>query len=322
MLSLRRRPSLEVHVPVSPTPTFLNMAHYLTHSLRLRGGRYRDAPVVLTVGAAERDVGLADRHPWMATSGVEVRWVDEKLFGREGWYATACERFRHELRSDVVLLLDADTLIAGPLDDLVELAHRSGALCGVVAHVPPLSRSQWQAIYDSLGLGPLMTPCEHTGWGYMFQDESVRYCPPYFNLGVLAAPATIARRIGTELYELMGRVDAVERTHFRVQIAVSLAVTSLGLPYRTLPFRWNFANDPLLEALHAAELAHVRIIHLLRRHQFYKDELFATLEDVEAMLGRSDLRVINALTQRLLRELHPQVAADRSLGAPGRSVGP
>lgn len=29
-----RRPSLEVHVPISPTPIFLNLIHYLTHSLR------------------------------------------------------------------------------------------------------------------------------------------------------------------------------------------------------------------------------------------------------------------------------------------------
>ena len=62
------------------------------------------------------------------------------LFARESWYATACERFRYEFTSDVVLTLDADTLIAGPLDELVDEAYRTGAVCGVVAHVPPLSQ--------------------------------------------------------------------------------------------------------------------------------------------------------------------------------------
>ena len=315
MLFLRRHPTLEVHVPVSPTRTFLNMAHYLTRSLRVRGGRYRDAPIVLTVGAEKCDPNLARNHPWMADNGVEVRWIDEELFARESWYATACERFRYKFTSDVVLALDADTLIAGPLDGLVEEAHRTGAVCGVVAHVPPLSRrEQWQEIYNACGLGELKTPCQHTGWGYMFSDESLRYCPPYFNLGVLAAPSAAMRSIGSAIYDLMAAVDAVHRTMYRVQIAVSLAVTRFNLPFRALPFRWNFVNDPLLEALHADELGDVRIIHLLRRHQIHKDELFASLDNIEAMLARTDLRVINALAQRLLGELHPRVKAEDAAG--------
>lgn len=307
---LRRRPTLEVHLPVSPTPTFLNMAHYFTRSLRLRGGRYREAPVILTVGAEARDPDLARDHPWMADEGVEVRWVEPALFARETWYATASERFSYDFESDVVLALDADTLIAGPLDELVEEADRTGALCGVVAHVPPVSRrEQWQEIYRACGLGELKTPCQHTGWGYMFKDESLRYCPPYFNLGVLAAPAVVMRRIGGSIYDLMAAVDGVLRTSYRIQIAVSLAVTRFNLPFRAVPFRWNFVNDPLLEALHAEELSDVRIIHLLRNHQLYKNELYASLENVEEMLGRTDLRVINAAAQRLLREIHPLVKA-------------
>lgn len=298
-------------MPVSPTSTFLNMAHYLAHSLRLRGGHYRDAPIVLTVGAEKRDPDLARNHPWMADNGVEVRWIDESLFARESWFATASERFRYEFASDVVLALDADTLIVGPLDELIEEAHGARAVCGVVAHMPPLARrEQWQEIYRACGLGDLETPCEHTGWGYMFDDETLRYCPPYFNLGVLAAPAAAMRRIGGVVYDLMAAADAVQRTNYRAQIAVSLAVTRFALPYRALPFRWNFANDPLLEALHAKELSDVRIIHLLRKHQIHKNELYASLDNVEAMLARTDLRVINALAQRLLGEIHPRVKAE------------
>ena len=313
MRLFRRRPTLEVHVPVSPTPTFLNMAHYLTHSLRARGGRYRDAPIILSVGAEQRDPDLARNHPWMADNGVEVRWIDEEVFARESWFGTASERFRYEFASDVVLVLDADTLIFGPLDELVEEAHRAGAVCGVVAHLPPLPRrEQWQEMYRACGLGELETPCEHTGWGYMFDDETLRYCPAYFNLGVLAAPAAAMRRIGGAIYDLMAVADAVHRTVYRVQIAVSLAVTRFALPYRTLSFRWNFANDPLLEALHASELADVRIIHLLRKHQVHKVELYASLDNVEAMLARTDLRVINALAQQLLGEIHPRVKAEEA----------
>jgi hypothetical protein len=298
---------------VSPTPAFLNMAHYLVRSLRLHGGRYRDAPVILTVGDSHRDPALAARHAWLAATGVELRWVDEELFSRETWFATAVERFRYVFTSDVVLALDADVLIAGPLDELVDQCHDHGAVCGVVAHVPPLaSREEWQAIYDACDLGTVRTPCEHTGWGYMFSDDTLRHCPPYFNLGVLAAPAEAMATIGRDAYSLMRAVDAVRSTPYRAQIAVSLAVTRHGLPFRALPFRWNFVNDPLLEALHAEELPQLKIIHLLRRHQLHKSELYASLENVEAALERTDLRVINERAQQVLREVHPLVMADRS----------
>jgi len=298
-------------VPVSPNPTFLNMVHYLAASLRKNGGRYRDAPVIVTVGAESKDRDLARRHPWLADQGVELRWIDEQLFARESWYATACERFRYRFESDVVLQLDADVLIAGPLDELIETAHQANALCGVVAHVPPLpSRAHWRELYRACGLGDVVTPCEHTGWGYMFADPELRYCPPYFNLGVLAAPAAVMAKVGEAIYDLMSAVDQVERTSYRVQLAVSLAVVKFGLSYRALPFRWNFVNDPLLEALHAHELDHLRIIHLLRRHQIHKNEVFATFDALEAMLARPDLRVINAQAQRLLGEVHPQVKAE------------
>ena len=71
--------------------------------------------------------------------------------------------------------------------------HDSSPVLTVAAYVA--RREQWQDIYRAVGLGSSFeTPCEHTGWGYMFQDESMRYCPPYFNLGVLAAPAVQRRR--------------------------------------------------------------------------------------------------------------------------------
>jgi hypothetical protein len=108
----------------------------------------------------------------------------------------------------------------------------------------------------------------------------------------------------------MAAVDAAHRTIYRAQIGVSLALTRLGLSFRTLPFRWNFANHHLLEAIHADELGDVRVIHLLSGHQVNKEELYASLDNIEAMLARTDLRVNNALAQRLLGEIHPLVKAE------------
>src|SRR5262249_59875901 len=114
---------------------------------------------------------FADDHPWMAENGVEVRWIDEALFARESWLATAAERFRHRFTADVVLALDADTLIVRPLDPLIEETHRTGALGGVIAHQPPFaSREQWQALYHAVGLVGLTTSCPPTRGGDKFPD--------------------------------------------------------------------------------------------------------------------------------------------------------
>ena len=58
---LRRRPTLEVHVPMSPTPSFLYQLRCLTHSLRRFGGAYRDSPVIaMWAGIRRRAAGRSD----------------------------------------------------------------------------------------------------------------------------------------------------------------------------------------------------------------------------------------------------------------------
>src|SRR4051812_5830315 len=76
----RSRPSLEIHIPISPTPTFLNMVRCLALSLRRHGGAYRDAPIIATAGDRDIDPTLAQRLPWLASCGVELRWAPREDF--------------------------------------------------------------------------------------------------------------------------------------------------------------------------------------------------------------------------------------------------
>lgn len=312
---MSQRPTLEIHVPISPTPLFANMVHALVRSLRRFGGAYSAAPVVVTIGDAQVDPSFEAAHPWMRQLGVEVRWLDPELFARHSFYATAVERFRHATTADMLLHLDADVLIAAPLDPLIELCWEQKALGGLIAHAAPFKKNEeWQQLYDALGLGQVLAPYEHTGWGYMRTDPSVRFTPPYFNLGVLAMHASVSRRLGEVVYELMAQVDRVVDTFFKCQIAVSLAVVREHLPYVCLPMRYNFANDPLLEALHASELPHLTILHLLRDHQGVdKQRVFASLGAMEALAAREDLKVVNLRARDVLREVLPLIRADRGL---------
>ncbi|MDQ5844933.1 MAG: hypothetical protein M3539_06510 [Acidobacteriota bacterium] len=311
---LQKRPSLEIHIPISPTAYFLNMTHYLVSSLRRFGGAYRNARVVLTIGDAEIDNNITESYSWIRRERVEVKWVSKELYARDSYFASAFERFRHEFRSDVVLMLDADILISKPFDELILECHRNQYLAGVIAHVPPFSEPDgWKKIYQAAGLGEVSCKHEHTGWGYMFSDEERRFCPPYFNFGVVCAPSKIMKRIGEEIYDLMHRVESVMETGFRGQIALSLAITKLAIPYRCLPMRYNFPNDVFLEALHGLELPHAAILHLLRDHQqIYKTRLFADRSQVETMLARKDLRGVNLMAQDVLRQIHSDVCHEQT----------
>lgn len=308
---LLKRPSLEIHIPISPTPYFFNMTHYLVSSLRRFGGAYRNARVVLTIGAAETDKSDIESYSWKRKLGLEVKWLPRERFLVDSYFATAMERFCYEFSSDVVLMLDADILIAKPFDELIHDCYRQQRFAGLIAHVPPFSElSTWQKLYDAAGLGGASFKHEHTGWGYMFNDESVRFAPPYFNFGVICAPSSIMKSIGQVIYEMLHCVNSVIETDFRAQIALSLAITKQAIPYRCLPMRYNFPNDVFLEALHGEELPHAAILHLLRDHQgIYKTRLFDDRNHVEDMLARTDLRGVNLMAQNILRQIHPEVCA-------------
>src|SRR5580700_8540178 len=70
LFTARRKPTLEIHIPISPTPLFFNMVQCLAHSLRRNGGAYRDAPIIVTAGSDAIEPDLAERMLWLRSNGV------------------------------------------------------------------------------------------------------------------------------------------------------------------------------------------------------------------------------------------------------------
>jgi hypothetical protein len=303
---MRRRPSLEIHIPISPTPLMLNMVQCLTLSLRRFGGAYREAPIILSVGDREIDPGFEARYPWLAKLGVETRFVPEAAFREHSYFATGTARFEHEYRSDVVLFLDADILVAAPFDDLIHDVHRHQHFAGMIALASPILALKpsvtWKDLYDHCGINRLPDlRYEYTGWPYFLTDAPEhRYCPVYFNYGVVCAPAAMMKRIGPSYFahylKLRDRFECVLIS----QIALTMAVLELDLPYRTLPMRYNFANEMAVEALHAAELPQASFLHLLGKLQIEKFNLYKDIEQIHAMVRRTDLRGVSRMVQQIL----------------------
>lgn len=314
--SFRGLPSLEIHVPISPTAEFLAMVRYLALSLRRFGGAYRDAPLIVTVGAEAIDPGLGDRHPWLARLGVELRWVPEAAFREHSFYATGAERFAHPYRSDVVLFLDADILVAGPFEEMVRDVHRHQHFAGMIALASPMLAldvpDTWADLYAHCGIeSPPDLRHEYAGWPY-FQTGAPehRMGPAYFNFGVVCAPSAMMSRIGPRYFAHLLRLHEKTRHILVPQIALTMALVELGVPCRALPMRYNFANDVTLEALHGEEVPHARFLHLHGKSQIQKRDLYADPAHARDLIRRTDLRGIARKAQHVLRAIAPDLDGD------------
>lgn len=314
----KRLPSVEFHVPISPNENFFTMSHYLAASLRRRGGWLARSPVVITVGADCSPYDLYDENPWSRRYPIRWVWVNRDLFREKTFFATALERFRADFASDVVIMLDADLLVVGDLSDLVRQVTETRALYGLIAHVSPFllpagatsrpNSAWWEELFLRSALGQPEYSCQHTGWGLMFSDANYRACPPYFNFGVLAAPAEVMRRLGKVLYDEMANVETVLDTIFKCQLGLTLAVTRLGIPWRELSPRYNFPNYSSFWSAYPDEGKDLRILHYLGREEgFRKNTDMAGIEAARSFLLREELPPVNARLQSELRVLQPVV---------------
>lgn len=308
-------PTLEIHIPISPTPLFFNMLRCLACSLRRNGGVYRDAPIIATVGDARIDSRLARRLSWLKPLGVELRWLRRRDFAARDYFATGHQRWKYAYESDVVLLLDADILIAGPLDELVQSVYERNVVAGMIAHCCPFERAgqhhmTWDIMYRHCQAGAPRLEHEHTGWGWLSSDPGRRNCPAYFNYGVVCAPRSFCSSIGLMIDGVFDQVREIAPSVYAAQVALAVAIGKLKIPAVALPMRWNFANAPELEAMHAAELSHARILHMLGAHQFDKGRVFASATSLEDFVRAPSLSGINAQAQEVLREILPDLLAE------------
>ena len=132
------------------------------------------------------------------------------------------------------------------------------------------------------------------------------------NAGVIAAPAALLTAIAPVYCDHLTRLLADMASDFDAQIAIATSICQVGAPVRALPFRFNMANNPLLEALHYKEIDHAVILHLLAEQHFRRVETFASLASLEAFLARTDLRGVSRMAQEIIRAIFPDLAAEES----------
>ena len=301
---------LEIHVPISPTPLFINRVHYLAASLQIYGGRLGNSPIIVTIGDDQDPVNLYQHYPWSKHYSLEWRWMEKDLFRKYSYFGTRLRRFTYEYNARNVLMLDADTMVTGPIDDLIDHVDQNQIFCGVVANASPVrDEFTWEKLFAAADLGEVPYVCEHTGFNCMYYDENRRFCPPYFNLGVLVSPASFIRKIGDRIFSELEIVMPIEDL-FRAQMSLCLAMRRLGIPWQEVSFKYNFVNHTNYLKRFAEEFKDVRIFHYLNKQHIDKDKDFASPDGINQLIQNASQDKVNAKFIELIKPVHARVLAD------------
>ena len=319
---------LEVRSTISPTPYFFRRIHFLAASLRALGGLTTNHEIVVSVGGGSGRENFYQSQPWSTLYPILWRSVPVKAFESIGYRATNRDRASHMSRADYVMLVDADVIFLRDFSELLSGLQQAPALCGVMAHVSPFTRppvlrprfskrhpsdgsagSYWQMLAENFGVAELPLECQYSGWGLM-GDTAHQFAPAYFNGGMIIGPHEHIDKMCSEYLAAEMSVDEVMETFFLPQLARTLAIYKAGLPWRTLPLRYNFPNDPNFDAGHPDELANAAILHYLRTPIVHRDNDFTAPDNVRSLVSRTDLLGSNELLRRRIAELHEIVLGE------------
>jgi hypothetical protein len=171
---------VEIRIPISPAPHFFRQVEYLCRAFAERGGLAADARFLISVGEDCEPYDLYASNPW-SRERVSWSWVDRELFRRFSYHATTLDRYKVATDADIVLFLDADTMLVRDVDDVLEALAAQPAIAGVIAHVPPFARGRsavgWESVFKGTGRPLPAARFQHSGWGAMFREPAHRFAP-------------------------------------------------------------------------------------------------------------------------------------------------
>lgn len=304
--------NLEVRIPITPEPNYVRQVEYVVRSFRASGGYAGRARFVVSLGGDCEPRDLCLEYPW-SRGEVEWRWANRAEFAAIGIRACNLDRFRYDTDADVVLMLDADTVMIRPIDDLLETLHQQQMIAGVMAHVPPFWKTPvtWSDVFAARGIPLPPARFEHTGFGAMFGEYVNRYAPAYYNFGVVFVPRSMVLPLGAQLERELAYMPRIPiYPVYGTQLGLTFAICQLGLPHCTLPFRFNFANLEWADRRYLIDLADVRIIHYLKEDVIGpRRETWATQEALQAFMNRRDLSGSNEILRGAVARLNQIISA-------------
>lgn len=305
---------LQIHVPISPTPSFFTMVHLFAESVRSFAGLFSDARIIVSVGEDCEPFDIAHSRPELEQYGIEWRWTDRELFKRHSYFATGLDRWAEPFECDYVLMADADILIMGSLNDLPNFLPSPRSIAGVIATKPPFTArgkgdddTRWPELYLAAGLTPPAFEFPIPGHGTHYPLSGIAKSPAYFNFGFVIGRNEAMNAIRKTFHSDYLVAHEFMKSVVAAQAALGLSITRHELEAAALPVRYNFWSQDKYLRHFPQEADDARVLHYLNG-PFRKHGDTDSLTDVEAWVkARSatpdpvERLLVDALTRVLTR---------------------
>ena len=311
---------LQIHIPISPTPSFFTMVQYLAASLRRYAGLFADARLIVSIGDDCEPFDIAAAYPQLAPYGITWRWVDREAFRRHSYFATGLDRWAEPFESDFVLMADADMLIMSDFSDVAARLSQPRGIAGVTATMPPwLGRNKgdvdgerWQEMFALAGLQPPVFDCPHPGNGLYYPVGGGMPCgPAYYNFGFVLGTRDAMNAIAKTFAQDYYLAADFMQTDLSAQAGLTLSIIRNAIDYQALPVRYNFWAEGGYHQAFPQEAADVRILHYLNG-PFQKDRDIESPAHVEAWLRahKNDEGSHAKFIWQAVKKAHAAVAAE------------
>jgi lipopolysaccharide biosynthesis glycosyltransferase len=263
-------PSLQIHIPISPTPSFFTMVHMFAESVRSFAGQFSDARIVVSVGEDIEPFDIDRARPELKPYRIDWRWTDRALFRRHSYFATGLDRWAAAFECDYVLMADADVLIVGPLDEVEDYLPTPRSIAGVIATKPPFTargkgddETRWPELYQAAGLTPPPFDFAIPGHGIHYPATGIAKGPAYYNFGFVIGRKEAMNAVGETFEEDYLVADKFMQSVLSAQAGLGLSIARHGLDAAALPLRYNFWSQDKYLSNFPAEAAEVRVLHYL-----------------------------------------------------------
>lgn len=297
--------TLDIRIPISPTPSFFNRTRLLAASIRQF---YPDAIVRAYIGCEAHEAAKWQVKARWHLPDIHVHFIPQPAFDmwagtRSPHLATMNARFQNPWPGTHVIIADADILCIRPFP---ELFLEEQAIQGVQAHVAPLSNDDWMRLFRMCSAGYPVFAHAYSGEGIM--GPIGRSAPWYVNSGMVFACRGSFHRICAhypDVIEIMRR--NMRDTYWFDQLALAVGAARAGGKKLVLQPRYNFPNQRGFDEAYPDDLADIRFLHYLRTDTIDRDRDFASLDAMLRLVDRTDLDGSNEVLRQRVEELLPLI---------------
>lgn len=293
--------TIEVRVPISPTPSFLNRVVLMAESIR----RFHpDTMMRVYIGQTDGVTDEAAIRVQDAFRGRDIvpTWINTHSFdlwanSRSPYLGTMNARWHPQTEADNIIIADADVIFTGPLTELFAF----DSVVGVQAHISPLANDQWKYLFAINGCPSPEFEHVYSGAGIMGPEGQKG--PYYVNSGFFFAPRHLFERMCAPYQEAVNICKSAMRdSYWFDQLALALAVAKSGVPHLTLSISYNFPNQAAFDTAYPGGLLAAKVLHYLRTDIIDRDRDFADLTAIKRLVARTDLTGSNEVVRQTVAE--------------------